>query len=250
MSFSSQHGFIQKTKSSKHETRDHWLDYASEKYGVKMVAESKVVLNVLVMFSPIPLFWALHAQQGSRWVFQAAKLDGDMGFYTIKPDQMIVLNSCLGVILIPVFEHFFYPFLSKVGIKTSLQKITLGLVFAAVAFILAAFVEFQIEKAFSSVMWMFPQYLAMVMAEVLIYTANLNFSYTQAPASMKSVMMAFLYLTVAGGSLIVVVISGVAFFESQAYEFLFFAAIMFVDILIFALLASRYKYAEEVQHAS
>lgn len=212
-----------------------------------MVAETKTVLNILVLYLPIPLFWALHAQQASRWVFQATKLDGDIGFYIIKPDQMIVLNSFLGVVLIPIFEHFFYPLLSKIGIKTSLQKITLGGVFAGVSFILAAVVELQIGKEFHSILWMFPQYLVMVMAEILIYTANLNFSYTEAPASMKSVMMAFMYLTVAGGCLIVVLISGVAFFDSQAYEFLFFAAIMFIDIFFFALLATRYKYVDNVE---
>lgn len=212
-----------------------------------MVAETKTVLNVLVMYLPIPLFWALHAQQASRWVFQATKLDGHIGWYTIKPDQMIVLNSFLGVVLIPVFEHFIYPLLSKIGIKTVLQKITLGGVLAGMSFVLAAVVEFQIGKEFNSILWMFPQYLVMVMAEILIYSANLNFSYTEAPASMKSVMMAFMYLTVAGGSLIVVLISGVAFFESQAYEFLFFAGIMFIDIFIFGILATRYKYVDQLE---
>jgi proton-dependent oligopeptide transporter, POT family len=234
-------------KSAKTDIRDHWLDYASEKYGLKMVEETKIVLNILVMYLPIPLFWALHAQQASRWVFQATKLDGNVGFYTIKPDQMIVLNSFLGVVLIPVFEHLFYPLISKVGINTSLRKITLGGVFAGIAFILAAVVESQIGKEFHSILWMFPQYLVMVMAEILIYSANLNFSYTEAPKSMKSVMMAFMYLTVAGGSLIVVLISGIAFFESQVYEFLFFAGIMFIDIFIFGLLATRYKFVEQVQ---
>lgn len=54
-------------------------------------------------------------------------------------------------------------------------------------------------------------------------------------------MLGFSYLTVAMGALIVVLISGVAFFESRAVEFLFFAGIMFVDIIIFGFLAARYK---------
>lgn len=54
-------------------------------------------------------------------------------------------------------------------------------------------------------------------------------------------MLGFSYLTVAMGALIVVLISGVAFFESRAVEFLFFAAIMFVDVIIFGFLAARYQ---------
>lgn len=54
-------------------------------------------------------------------------------------------------------------------------------------------------------------------------------------------MLGFSYLTVAVGSLIVVLISGVAFFKSRAVEFLFFACIMVVDVIIFGFLAARYK---------
>lgn len=172
-------------------------------------------------------------------------MNGDIGFYTIKPDQMIVLNSFLGIVLIPIFEHFLYPLLARLGIKSSLQKITLGGVLSALAFAVAAVVEFQTQRASINILWMFPQYLILVAGEILVYTANLNFTYTEAPASMKSVMLGFSYLSVAGGCLIVILISGVAFFESQALEFLFFAGVALLDIIAFGFLASRYKYAEQ-----
>lgn len=227
--------------------KDHWLDFAEEKYGSQLVRDTKTVLNVLVIYIPLPIFWALHMQQASRWVFQATKMNGDIGWYTIKPDQMIVLNSFLALFLIPIFEHSLYPFLSRIGLKTSLQKMVLGATMAAVAFVAAAILELQIEKGFVSILWMFPQFLIMVMSEILFYTANLNFSYTEAPASMKAVMLAFSYLTVAVGCLIVILISGIAIFESQAYEFIFFATIMFVDTIVLGVLAHRYKRISPVE---
>lgn len=172
-------------------------------------------------------------------------MDGNIGWYTIKPDQMIVLNSVFGVIMIPVFEKVLYPLLSCVGIKTSLQKIVLGAVFAAVAFILAGVLELQLENNFISILWMLPQFLVITMGEILVYTANLNFSYTEAPAEMKSVMLSFMSLAVAGGCLIVVFISGVAFFESQANEFFFFAVIMFLDAIFLGFLVKRYKHVAQ-----
>lgn len=227
--------------------KDHWLDIAEEKYGTQLVKDTKTLLNVLVIYIPLPIFWALHMQQSSRWVFQATKMNGDIGWYTIKPDQMIVLNSFLALFLIPVFENTLYPLLSRIGIKTSLQKMVLGASLAAIAFVAAGVLEFQIEKSFISILWMFPQFLIMVMSEILFYTANLNFSYTEAPSSMKAVMLAFSYLTVAVGCLIVILISGVAIFESRAYEFIFFAAIMFVDTIVLGLLAHRYRSNTELE---
>lgn len=228
------------------DTKPHWLDHAKELYGPQLVKDTKTVLNILVIYIPLPLFWALHAQQASRWVFQAAKMNGDIGWYKIKPDQMIVLNSFLGLVMIPVFEQLLYPLLSRVGIKTSFQKIVLGAVLGGISFIFAGLLELQVEKSFISILWMFPQFLTMAMGEILLYTANLNFSYTEAPENMKSVMLSFMYLTSAGGCLIVVFISGVAFFESQAYEFFFFAGIMLIDALVLNILVTRYTHVAQV----
>lgn len=247
--FLPQTGITEKFHQQKKRPKEHWLDYAEDKHGVELVNETKAVLNVLVMYIPLPLFWALHAQQGSRWVFQAAKMNGDVGWFTIKPDQMILINSLMGMLLIPVFENLFYPLLSRVGIKSPLQKMTLGGLCSGTSFIIAALVQFQIDKNFISILWMLPQYMVMVMGEIMLYTSNLNFAFTEAPANMKSTMFAFVYLTIAGGALIVILISGTAFFESQAYEFLFFAGILFVDIFLFAFLATRYKYVDRNEKA-
>lgn len=44
-----------------------------------------------MLYAPMPIFWALFDQTGSRWTFQADKMNGDIGFYTIKPDQIQML---------------------------------------------------------------------------------------------------------------------------------------------------------------
>lgn len=41
--------------------------------------------------------------------------------------------------------------------------------------------------------------------------------------------------------MIVVIIAGAKFFESQVFEFFLFAGLMFVDMIIFMWLAKRYK---------
>lgn len=202
------------------------------------------MLNVLTMFLPIPVFWTLHMQQGSRWVFQATRMNGDLGWYTIKPDQMIIFNSLFSLLLVPVFDKIFYPLLAKVGFKTPLQKMSGGLFFAAVSFVIAALVEMKIEKDFISILWLVPQYFVLVMGEIMLLIQNLNFAYTEAPQSMKSVMLAFAYLTMAGGNLFMVFISGTRVFESQVYEFLFFAGVMLLGMLIFIALAANYKYVK------
>lgn len=171
-------------------------------------------------------------------------MNGDLGFYVIKPDQMQTVNPLLILIFIPLFEFVIYPLFSKIGLGHPLQRLTMGGILAGIAFLISAFVEFQIlsspEKSVN-MLWLVPQYVVITMGEVMFSVTGLSFSYDQAPESMKSVVTAFWLLTVAFGNLIVILVAETKMFSSQAHEFLLFAGLMFVDMIIFALLAYRYK---------
>lgn len=96
-----------------------------------------------------------------------------------------------------------------------------------------------------SMLWLIPQYVIMTLGEVMYSVTGLEFSYSQAPESMKSVLQACWQLTVAIGNLIVVIVATTKLFDSQAYEFFLFAGIMFVDMFLFMYLAWRYIPAEK-----
>lgn len=44
-------------------TYDHWLDKAQDKYDVEFIEDVKAALRVLVLYIPLPIFWALFDQQ-------------------------------------------------------------------------------------------------------------------------------------------------------------------------------------------
>jgi len=81
--------------------------------------------------------------QGSRWTLQATLMNGRIDFlnWTIKPDQMQVMNPLLILLFIPLFETVVYPILAKIGIRKPLQKIALGGILAALAFVLSSIVQ-------------------------------------------------------------------------------------------------------------
>lgn len=218
----------------------HWLDYAETKHGAELVAETKVVIRILKLYIPLPIFWAVYMQQGSRWIFQATRMNGDIGFYTIAADQMFALNPAFVIISLPICNYLIYPLLLKIKIKSLLQKMTIGGMLAVVASIIAAFVERRIEKEFINILWLVPQFLLLAFSENFLFVSHLSFAYTEAPQRMKSVMTSFVFVVIAIGNLIVVFISGTKMFESQAIEFLFFAGILFIAMIFFGLLAYQY----------
>ena len=69
---------------------EHWMDASKDEYGEELVEDVKSLLGVLLLYIPVPIWWALFDQTGSRWTFQATRMDGTIGATTIKPDQMQV----------------------------------------------------------------------------------------------------------------------------------------------------------------
>lgn len=75
---------------------------------------------------------------------------------------------------------------------------------------------------FHCIVWLLPQYVVITAAEIMFSVTGLEFSYSQAPSSMKSVLQACWLLTVAFGNVIVVVIAEARIFQSQVYLLILF----------------------------
>lgn len=69
-----------------------------------------------------------------------------------------------------------------------------------------------------SMFWIIPQFVVMTLGEVMYSVTGLEFSYSQSPESMKSVIQSAWLLTVGVGNLIVVIITGARFFDSQVSD--------------------------------
>uniref|UniRef100_A0A8C1GWC5 Solute carrier family 15 member 2 n=1 Tax=Cyprinus carpio TaxID=7962 RepID=A0A8C1GWC5_CYPCA len=133
--------------SKKSPKRSHWLDWAEEKYPKRLIQEIKMVFRVLVLYIPLPMFWALFDQQGSRWTLQATRMNMDfvMGvcFCVVK-----MLNALLILVFIPIFDMGVYPLIGLCRIKlTPLKKMAAGMILAALAFCAATVVEINVIKS-------------------------------------------------------------------------------------------------------
>ncbi|XP_075706391.1 solute carrier family 15 member 1 [Rhinoderma darwinii] len=131
--------------------REHWMDWANEKYDELLIAQVKMVLKVLFLYIPLPMFWALFDQQGSRWTLQATIMDGNFGAMQIQPDQMQTVNPILIIVLVPVVDLIIYPLIKKCKLNfTPLKRMTVGMFLAAMAFVVAAIIQIQIDDTLPS----------------------------------------------------------------------------------------------------
>ncbi|KRT81769.1 hypothetical protein AMK59_6223 [Oryctes borbonicus] len=91
-------------------------------------------------------------------------------------------------------------------------------------------------------LWQIPQYVIITAGEIMFSITGLEFSYSQAPISMKSVLQACWLLTTAFGNLLVIIIELIQNFNEESSKFFLYCGVMVLDMIIFAFMAMRYKY--------
>ncbi|CAI5980353.1 unnamed protein product [Closterium sp. NIES-65] len=124
----------------------HWLDPAKGAHGEEAVEDVKLLLRVLALFAPVPIFWSLFDQQASRWVFQAERMDGHFWGITVEPDQMQTMNAALILVMIPLFDQVIYPSCERLGVSIRpIRRMATGMTLGALSFALSGLLQIWIE---------------------------------------------------------------------------------------------------------
>jgi len=142
---------FKESRGSSKQKGKNMLDHGEKKYGKDFIEDVRAVLNVLYMFIPFPIYWALFDQQGSLWTFQARRMNGDMGYFQVLPDQMQLANPFMILAFIPLFEYVVYPVFAKFGMLTKpLQRIVTGGTLAGVSFVVSGFLELALQEHYTA----------------------------------------------------------------------------------------------------
>lgn len=215
------------------------------------VEGAKSVFAILKVFAPIPFFWMLFDQKASAWVLQAKRMDLDVLGFRFAPSQLQFINPLLVMMLVPFTAAVLYPAAQRMGYPlTPLRRMTIGMFFAAISFVMVAGLEIWIgQGAKPTVLWQLAPYLALTTAEVLVSVTGLEFAYSQAPPEMKSTIMSFWSLTVAIGNLVVALVAKLNVFSGAA-SFLFYAGLVTLAGIALGLVARSYVTVDYYRSAS
>lgn len=166
------------------------------------------ILRLSLVYLCIAVFWALFDQTSSAWVLQAEDMHLRWLGIDWLPSQIQVLNPILVMAMIPLFQFLVYPAIDRVFRLTPLRKIGIGLFVMAAGFGLSALVQGWIDGgARPSVGWQFLAYVIITAAEIMVSITGLEFSYAQAPKTMKSVIMAVWLLSVSLGNYVTALVN-------------------------------------------
>jgi POT family proton-dependent oligopeptide transporter len=230
------------------------LDVAKEKFDPEKVEGMKAVYRVIAVFFFALGFWAVWDQCLSEWVLYADKMDRNinLGFtkFTILAGQVSTVNTIFLLTFIPIFNYWLYPWLDKIGLKTTpLRRLGTGLVLTALSFVIIGLLHTSIDAGHNpSIWWQVLAYMVLSAAEVLVSITGLEYAYTHSPKSMKSTMTGIWFLVVSAGNLITALVNGYIadggsfahMLKGANYEW-FFVIFICVLILVFLFVAPRLK---------
>jgi POT family proton-dependent oligopeptide transporter len=236
-----------------------------------------VIAKLGILFLFVAMFWALYEQTGAAWVLQAEQMDrhalawfqpAEHGLVAagisvvkglsqseIKAAQVQAINPLLIMFMIPLFTYVFYPVANRVIRLTPLRKVSTGMFLMVAAFAITAYAEMLIARKGPppTIWWQLLAFLILTVSEVMVSITCLEFSYTQAPKKMKSLIMGLYLLSNALGNFFT---SCVNFFIENpdgssklpgASYYWFFAALMLVTTLLFCVYAAFYREKTYIQ---
>ncbi|KAH9614430.1 hypothetical protein KSS87_002813 [Heliosperma pusillum] len=240
---------------------------------VTQVEETKLILNMIPIWITCVPFAVCSSQITTFFIKQATVMNRRINSDFMIPPATIFGLSAIGMIItVTVYDKILVPIARRArnderGIKI-LERIGLGMIFSIVAMVSAALVERKrlnivdtdpnMSSLSMSVFWLAPQFVIVGVADGFTYVGLQEYFYDQVPDSMRSIGIA-LYLSVIGAanfvsSLLIATIArvtgkaGNSWFgkdlnSSRLDNFYWFLAVIAVlNLLVYVMLARRYKY--------
>lgn len=161
-----------------------------------------IIWRLCIIYMFVAMFWALFDQTGSAWVLQADRMDRNWLGLEWLPSQIGAINPVMIMVFIPIFSVFVYPAINRVFPLTPMRKISIGFFVAVPSFLIPGWIELQIANGeLPNIIWQLLAYVFITAAEVFISITCLEFSYTQAPKKMKSLVLGLFLMSVSMGNL-------------------------------------------------
>jgi proton-dependent oligopeptide transporter, POT family len=207
-----------------------------------------VIGKLAVLYLFVAVFWSLYDQTSSAWILQAKAMDLNVLGLELEPAQTHSLNPILILAFIPLFTYAIYPAIERVFPLTPLRKVSIGFFLTAIAFTISAVIEqWIVDGGRPHFAWQALAYAVMTAAEVMVSITCLEFSYRQAPPSMKSLVMALNALSVSMGNAFTSLVnraitrSDGSVALAGAHYYWFFAGAMFLTALAFIPFAYQFR---------
>lgn len=215
----------------------------------------KALGNLLILVPFAAVYWSLWNQNFYGWVAQAEHMDRHVLGHELLPSQIQAFNPLFVLCFLPFFSYVVYPLAGRFFKVTPLRKFGAGLFANAFAFFVVWLAQKWIDAGqMPSVLWQVLAFVPLTAGEVLVSVTHLEFSYTQAPKKMKSLVMCLYLGSIALGNVLAAKVNfmiekGTLSLPGASYYW-FFLKIMVITAVVFIIVAQFYRGKTHIQDES
>ncbi|GJY64274.1 NRT1/ PTR family protein 4.5 [Tanacetum coccineum] len=249
---------------------------------ITQVENAKILLAMLPVFLCSIIMTVCLAQLQTFSVQQGVTMDIKLSdSFNMPPASLPIIPVAFLLILVPIYDIVFVPLARRVtGIPTGityLQRVGVGLILSSLSMAIAGIMEVKRKNVAKdhnmldaipvlqplpiSVFWLSAQYFVFGIADMFTYVGLLEFFYSQAPKSIKSISSSFLWSAMAIGyflsSIMVQIVNkatkgmtksggwlaGNNINRNHLENFYYLLAILsLINFVIYLFVAKRYKY--------
>ncbi|KAJ1923499.1 peptide transporter ptr2 [Tieghemiomyces parasiticus] len=255
----------------------NWMDYARPSTFVpedlarhkvtwddQFIDDLKRTLRACKVFLFYPIYWLCYSQITNNLISQASTMDTG----GVPNDIMNNIDPLALTIMIPIFDRIIYPFLRRVGLNPKpVRRMAMGFMFAAIAMAYTAIIQHVIYTRGPNfdhplvdsngnatdipnditVGAQAPSYLFIALSEIFAVVTGLEYAYTKAPTSMKSIVMSLFLFTNCGGSILNFAFLPALYDPFLQYMYTILACITFVTGCVFWYCFRHYDDDEEME---
>ncbi|KAF7819641.1 Protein NRT1/ PTR FAMILY 5.8 [Senna tora] len=174
-----------------------------------MLAQAKVVLRLLPIWTMLLMFAVIFQQPATFFTKQGMTMERTVGFgsatFKIPPATLQSAITLSIILLMPLYDRAFIPLAQILtrqdkGVSVT-QRMGIGMVLSIAAMVTAALVERKRlddhETAPLSIFWLLPQYILLGISDIFTVVGMQEFFYSEVPVRMKTMGIA-LYTSVFG----------------------------------------------------
>ena len=210
----------------------------------KNLSSLSIVFKLIILYAIISLYWAAYDQTFSAWVLQADKMNREFLGVTWFSAQIQVVNPITYMIFTLILFYAIYPAIEKAFKIPQLVKVGAGLFILMIGYLIAAFIEARIVAGQApSIAWQIGAYMCAAISEVLVVVSVLEYSYRNAPAAIKTFILALYFSSIALGNFMTAILNfiidalGEATLLAGANYYVFFACILIAAMCLLAVYA-------------
>ncbi len=216
-------------------------ELTAARYSEKDRRATRNLLRVLAVFAMIIPFWSLFDQTMSSWVIQGKEMT-PVYFSAINfrfgAEEIQSFNPLLVMIFVPLITLCVYPYIGKWS--TPLKRMGIGIVLAGVSYGSVAWLQARLDSGETlSILWQCIPYFLITISEILVSTTGLEYAYTAAGKSLKSIVSSFWFLTSTLGNFLVIYMTGLVSDPAATSTFLIYGALSVIIGILFIIVTTR-----------